>query len=108
MPWIDQLGADFAAVVSPLSPLGEQPVGAWSVTYDSEHHWSPHERALISTLTDLAGQALKRIRLQKARIELATALQQRPHTLIVTSWKPQREVKKTNSIKLWINASNGP
>ncbi|WP_229841672.1 SpoIIE family protein phosphatase, partial [Streptomyces brasiliensis] len=76
VPWIDQLGADFAAVVSPLSPLGEQPVGAWSVTYDSEHHWSPHERALISTLTDLAGQALKRIRLQQARIELATALQQ--------------------------------
>ncbi|MFJ8026025.1 SpoIIE family protein phosphatase [Streptomyces sp. NPDC096311] len=76
LPWIDQLGADFAAVVSPLSLLGEQPVGAWSVTYDSEHHWSPHERALISTLTDLAGQALKRIRLQRARIELATALQQ--------------------------------
>jgi hypothetical protein len=76
LPWIDQLGADFAAVVSPLSPPGEQPVGAWSVTCDSEHHWSPHERALISTLTNLAGQALKRIRLQKARIELATALQQ--------------------------------
>jgi hypothetical protein len=76
LPWIDQLGADFAAVVSPLGPLGEQPVGAWSVTYGSAHHWSPHERALISTLTDLAGQALKRIRLQKARIELATALQQ--------------------------------
>lgn len=46
------------------------------MTYDSEHHSSPHERALMTTLTDLAGQALKRIRLQKARIELATALQQ--------------------------------
>ncbi|MET7552133.1 SpoIIE family protein phosphatase [Streptomyces sp. NPDC005479] len=76
LPWIDQIGSNFAASTSPLSPLGDQPLGAWGVTYDSEHHSSPHERALMTTLTDLAGQALKRIRLQKARIELATALQQ--------------------------------
>lgn len=46
------------------------------MTYDSEHHSPPDERALMTTLADLAGQALKRIRLQQARVELATALQQ--------------------------------
>ncbi|MFE7238846.1 SpoIIE family protein phosphatase [Streptomyces sp. NPDC057580] len=72
-PWIDS----FAAIsITPLSPVGDQPVGAWAVTYDSEHHSSPDERALMSTLADLAGQALKRTRLQQARIELATALQE--------------------------------
>ncbi|MGI5139141.1 MULTISPECIES: PP2C family protein-serine/threonine phosphatase [unclassified Streptomyces] len=34
------------------------------------------ERTLMGTLADLAGQALRRIRLQQARVELATALQQ--------------------------------
>ncbi|MER5917969.1 PP2C family protein-serine/threonine phosphatase, partial [Streptomyces sp. NPDC001982] len=34
------------------------------------------ERTLVGTLADLAGQALRRIRLQQARVELATALQQ--------------------------------
>ncbi|MED7821602.1 PP2C family protein-serine/threonine phosphatase [Streptomyces chiangmaiensis] len=76
LPWIDRLGSNFAVSVSPLSPLGEKPLGAWWVTYHSEHHSSPHERALTTTLTDLTGQALRRIRLQKARVELAMALQQ--------------------------------
>ncbi|MGW7614418.1 SpoIIE family protein phosphatase [Streptomyces antimycoticus] len=76
LPWIDQLGPHCAVSVSPLSPPGDQPLGAWWVTYDSEHHSPPHERALMSTLSDLAGQALRRIRLQKARVELALALQQ--------------------------------
>ncbi|MEU6324617.1 SpoIIE family protein phosphatase [Streptomyces sp. NPDC047009] len=71
-PW---LSSYVATSIAPLSPVGDQPLGAWGVTYDSEHHSSPNERALMSTLADLAGQALKRIRLQQARVELATALQ---------------------------------
>ncbi|WP_063611333.1 SpoIIE family protein phosphatase [Streptomyces sp. 142MFCol3.1] len=70
------LGSFIAISIAPLSPVGDQPLGAWAVTYDSEHHSSPDERALMSTLADLAGQALRRIRLQQARIELAAALQQ--------------------------------
>ncbi|CAM5443058.1 PPM-type phosphatase domain-containing protein OS=Streptomyces antimycoticus OX=68175 GN=SANT12839_081760 PE=4 SV=1 [Streptomyces antimycoticus] len=50
-PWIDQLGSHCAVSVSPVSPLGHQPLGAWWVTYDSEHHSSPHERALMGTLS---------------------------------------------------------
>lgn len=72
-PW---LGSYVAMSITPLSPAGDQPLGAWVVIYDSERHWSPDERALMSTLADLAGQALKRIRLQQARVELAAALQQ--------------------------------
>ncbi|MFF2519423.1 SpoIIE family protein phosphatase [Streptomyces sp. NPDC058086] len=73
VPW---LGSFVAVSIAPLSPVGDQPLGAWAVTYDSEHHSPPDERALMSTLADLAGQALRRIRLQQARVELAAALQQ--------------------------------
>lgn len=73
IPW---LGTFIGMSITPLSPVGDQSLGAWVVTYDSEHHSLPDERALMSTLADLAGQALKRIRLQQARVELATALQQ--------------------------------
>jgi serine phosphatase RsbU (regulator of sigma subunit) len=73
---IPYLGSFVAMSIIPLSPVGDQPLGGWAVTYDSEHHFPPDERALMSTLADLAGQALKRIRLQQARVELATALQQ--------------------------------
>ncbi|WP_052189344.1 PAS domain-containing protein [Streptomyces sp. NRRL S-1824] len=73
IPYLDSF---IAISITPLSPVGDQPLGAWAVTYDSEHHSPPDERALMSTLADLAGQALKRIRLQQARVELATALQQ--------------------------------
>ncbi|WP_328891739.1 SpoIIE family protein phosphatase [Streptomyces sp. NBC_00316] len=72
-PW---LSSYVATSIAPLSPVGEQPLGAWGVIYDIEHHASPDERALMSTLADLAGQALERIQLQQARVELATALQQ--------------------------------
>ncbi|MFD5570922.1 SpoIIE family protein phosphatase [Streptomyces cadmiisoli] len=72
-PWLSCLAA---VSMVPLSPLSAQPLGAWGVTYDRTHEWSPDERILMSTLADLAGQALKRIRLQQARAELATALQQ--------------------------------
>ncbi|WP_328920339.1 PP2C family protein-serine/threonine phosphatase [Streptomyces sp. NBC_00208] len=73
IPYLDSF---IALSIIPLSPVGDQPLGGWAVTYDSEHHFPPDERALMSTLADLAGQALKRIRLQQARVELATALQQ--------------------------------
>ncbi|MFE9131877.1 SpoIIE family protein phosphatase [Streptomyces sp. NPDC007148] len=76
VPYFDQLDTGYAISITPLGPAGEQPLGAWLVTYDSAHHSSPDERALMVTLADLAGQALKRVRLQEARIELATALQQ--------------------------------
>ncbi|MFJ9761788.1 PAS domain-containing protein, partial [Streptomyces sp. NPDC101149] len=76
VPYFDQLDSGYAISITPLSPAGEQPLGAWLVTYDSTHHSSPDERALMCTLADLAGQALKRVRLQEARVELATALQQ--------------------------------
>ncbi|MFJ6121450.1 SpoIIE family protein phosphatase [Streptomyces sp. NPDC092129] len=76
VPYFDQLDTGYAISITPLSPAGEQPLGAWLVTYDSAHHSSPDERALMCTLADLAGQALKRVRLQEARVELATALQQ--------------------------------
>jgi serine phosphatase RsbU (regulator of sigma subunit)/PAS domain-containing protein len=76
VPYFDQLDSGFAISITSLSPGGDQPLGAWLVTYDSEHHSSPDERALMGTLADLAGQALKRVSLQEARVELATALQQ--------------------------------
>ncbi|MFE3269318.1 SpoIIE family protein phosphatase [Streptomyces sp. NPDC059215] len=76
VPYFDQLDSGYAISITSLSPGGDQPLGAWLVTYDSEHHSSPDERALMCTLADLAGQALKRVRLQEARVELATALQQ--------------------------------
>ncbi|MFE1849383.1 SpoIIE family protein phosphatase [Streptomyces sp. NPDC002387] len=76
VPYFDQLDTGYAISITPLGPAGEQPLGAWLVTYDSAHHSSPDERALMVTLADLAGQALKRVRLQEARIELAAALQQ--------------------------------
>jgi serine phosphatase RsbU (regulator of sigma subunit) len=72
-PWLDSYAA---MSIAPLSPIGDQPLGGWVVTYDTEHHASSEERVLMSTLADLAGQALKRIRLQQARVELAAALQQ--------------------------------
>ncbi|MFC9077867.1 SpoIIE family protein phosphatase [Streptomyces sp. NPDC057062] len=76
VPYFDQLDTGYAISITPLGPAGEQPLGAWLVTYDSTHHSSPDERALMVTLADLAGQALKRVRLQEARVELAAALQQ--------------------------------
>ncbi|MGW1804562.1 SpoIIE family protein phosphatase [Streptomyces sp. NPDC002078] len=76
VPYFDQLDSGYAISITSLNPIGDQPLAAWLVTYDSEHHSSPDERALMGTLADLAGQALKRVRLQEARVELATALQQ--------------------------------
>ncbi|MGV9563924.1 SpoIIE family protein phosphatase [Streptomyces sp. NPDC003480] len=76
VPYFDQRDSGYAVSITSLSPIGDEPLAAWLVTYDREHHSSPDERALMSTLADLAGQALKRVRLQEARVELATALQQ--------------------------------
>ncbi|SEP05023.1 SpoIIE family protein phosphatase [Actinacidiphila rubida] len=76
VPYLDQLESGFAISIASLSPIGDQPLGAWLVTYNGEHHSSPDEQALMDTLADLAGQALKRVRLHEARVELATALQQ--------------------------------
>ncbi|MEU9993016.1 SpoIIE family protein phosphatase [Streptomyces sp. NPDC048045] len=74
-PWLGRLGSDYAVSIMPLIEAGNQPLGAWLVTYRSGHRPSLDERTLVGTLADLAGQALRRIRSQHARVELATALQ---------------------------------
>ncbi|MGW0632506.1 SpoIIE family protein phosphatase [Streptomyces sp. NPDC002758] len=74
-PWLSRLGFDYTTSITPLSETGNQPLGAWMVFYGSGHRPSLDERTLMGTLADLAGQALRRIRLQQARVELATALQ---------------------------------
>lgn len=74
-PRLARLGSDYAVSIMPLSEAGNQPLGAWLVTYGSGYRPSLDERTLMGTLADLAGQALRRIRLQQARVELATALQ---------------------------------
>nr|WP_018560276.1 SpoIIE family protein phosphatase [Streptomyces sp. SID8377] len=76
VPYFDQLESGCAVSIASLSPVAGQPLGGWAVTYDGEHHSSPDERALMSTLADLAGQALKRVRSREVRVELAMALQE--------------------------------
>ncbi|MFJ1608369.1 SpoIIE family protein phosphatase [Streptomyces sp. NPDC088253] len=74
-PRLGRLGTDYAVSITPLSETGNQPLGAWLVTHGSGYRPSLDEMTLMGTLADLAGQALRRIRLQHARVELATALQ---------------------------------
>ncbi|WP_055586381.1 SpoIIE family protein phosphatase [Streptacidiphilus griseoplanus] len=69
-------GPAVALSITPLSPVGDRPLGAWAVTHDGEHPPSPEKRAFMTTLADLAGQALRRIRLQQAHVDLSTAVQQ--------------------------------
>ncbi|MFI5628692.1 SpoIIE family protein phosphatase [Streptomyces sp. NPDC051664] len=73
--WLARLGFDYATSITPLSETGNQPLGAWMVFYGSGHRPSLDERTLMGTLADLAGQALRRVKSQAARVELATALQ---------------------------------
>ncbi|MGW1550059.1 PP2C family protein-serine/threonine phosphatase [Streptomyces sp. NPDC002346] len=75
-PRLARLGSDYAVSITPLGETGNQPLRAWLVTYGSGYRPSLEERTLLGTLADLAGQALRRIRLQQARVELAAALQQ--------------------------------
>ncbi|MEW1773517.1 SpoIIE family protein phosphatase [Streptomyces sp. NPDC086777] len=65
-----------AVSITPLSPEGERPLGAWVVTYDNEHTPSPEQLAFLTTLAELAGQALKTNRLQRAHVEMSVALQE--------------------------------
>jgi serine phosphatase RsbU (regulator of sigma subunit)/PAS domain-containing protein len=74
-PRLGRLGSDYAVSITPLSERGNQPLGAWLVTYGSGYRPSLDKQTLMGTLADLAGQALRRIRLQQARVELATAVQ---------------------------------
>ncbi|MEV6290179.1 SpoIIE family protein phosphatase [Streptomyces sp. NPDC051896] len=75
-PELKHLGSDYAFYVTPLSEIGDQPLGAWLMTYGSGYRPSLDEQTLLSTVADLAGQALRRIKLQQARVELATAIQE--------------------------------
>ncbi|SOE31733.1 SpoIIE family protein phosphatase [Streptomyces sp. OK228] len=74
-PRLARLGSDYAVSMTPLSEAGNQSLGAWVMTYETGYRPSLDEQTLMGTLADLAGQALRRIRLQQARVELATALQ---------------------------------
>ncbi|MET7788020.1 SpoIIE family protein phosphatase [Streptomyces sp900116325] len=74
-PRLGRLGSDYATSITPLSEAGNQALGGWLVTYGGGHRPSLDERTLMGTLADLTGQALRRVRLQQARVELATALQ---------------------------------
>jgi hypothetical protein len=65
----------------PFSQVGGRPLDGWVVAYDREHHTTADERALMCTLAELAGQALVRVRLQQARMELAAVLQSMLPTL---------------------------
>jgi serine phosphatase RsbU (regulator of sigma subunit)/PAS domain-containing protein len=75
MSWVDLPSSSRAALVTPLGRVDDQPLGAWAVTHDREYWPSADERALMGTLADLAGQALRRVRAQQAHLELATAVQ---------------------------------
>ncbi|RPE42557.1 serine phosphatase RsbU (regulator of sigma subunit) [Streptomyces sp. Ag109_O5-1] len=76
LPWLARLGSDYTVSITPLSESGNLPLGAWQITYRSGYRPSLEELTLMGTLADLAGQALRRIRSQQARVELAMALQQ--------------------------------
>jgi hypothetical protein len=67
---------DTAMSITPLSPEGDRPLGAWVVTYDGESPPCPEKLAFLTTLAELAGQALRAIRLQQAHVELSMALQE--------------------------------
>jgi serine phosphatase RsbU (regulator of sigma subunit) len=74
-PRLGRLGSDYAVSITPLSESGNQALGGWLVTYGSGYRPSLDKQTLTGTLADLAGQALRRIGLQQARVELATAVQ---------------------------------
>ncbi|WP_328890563.1 SpoIIE family protein phosphatase [Streptomyces sp. NBC_00316] len=99
-PRLGRLGSDYAVSMTPLSESGNQPLGAWVVTHGSGYRPSLDEMTLMGTLADLAGQALRRIRLQQARVELAAALQKTmlptlPEHLagleVVSRYRPSRD-----------------
>ncbi|MBM9503052.1 PP2C family protein-serine/threonine phosphatase [Actinacidiphila acididurans] len=75
-PKLRRLGADYAFSVTPFCEAGNDPLGGFLMIYDSGGLPSSEERTLMGTLADLAGQALRRVRLEQARVELATVLQQ--------------------------------
>ncbi|MFJ9755500.1 SpoIIE family protein phosphatase [Streptomyces sp. NPDC101149] len=68
-------GPDAAMSITPLGSAGDQPLGAWVVTYNDRPRPAPDEKALMITLAELAGQALGRIRSQQACLDLAAAVQ---------------------------------
>ncbi|NED89863.1 GAF domain-containing protein, partial [Streptomyces sp. SID11233] len=58
----------------PLRAAGRQ-LGAWVITFHEPGMLTEGDRTLMRTLGTLAGQALERIRLQEARVELARIVQ---------------------------------
>ncbi|MQA93309.1 MAG: SpoIIE family protein phosphatase [Streptosporangiales bacterium] len=63
--------------IIPLTGSRRTAIGAWILTWKRPHHSSPEERAFMATLAQLTGQALERVRLQQAELQLADALQRR-------------------------------
>jgi serine phosphatase RsbU (regulator of sigma subunit) len=58
-------------------PFGakDHPLGGWVVLHKDKERLTPNAQAMMRTLGYLAGQALERIRVQEARLELVRALQ---------------------------------
>lgn len=63
------------ALVASLGRVDDQPLGAWAVVYGHDHRPSKDELALMDSLANLAGQGLRRIRAQQARLDLAIEVQ---------------------------------
>lgn len=73
---LDSPGFDSMALVTSLGHAEGQPLGAWALVCGHDYRPSPGESALMITLADLAGQGLRRVRAQQARLELAGTVQQ--------------------------------
>ncbi|MFF4765784.1 SpoIIE family protein phosphatase [Streptomyces sp. NPDC001255] len=70
---LDATDAESFAMV-PLRAAARQ-LGAWVITFHEPGMLTEGDRTLMRTLGTLAGQALERIRLQEARVELARIVQ---------------------------------
>ncbi|PRX96042.1 SpoIIE family protein phosphatase [Allonocardiopsis opalescens] len=66
-----------SCAIVPLSGSDRLPTGLWIFGWTRPHHCSHDERMLMYTLADLAGQALERVKLQQAQLDLSAALQRR-------------------------------
>lgn len=72
---VDKIDPDSTALVTSLGQDEDHPLGAWAVVYGHGYGPSKDELALMDSLSSLAGQGLRRVRAQQARLELAEELQ---------------------------------
>ena len=76
LPRLTRIGPEQAFAITPIGEGGDQPLGGFMVACGSGRRLSLKDRTLMATLADLAGQALRRIRLEQARVRLAVTLQE--------------------------------